>query len=79
MKYKDHYSREYNFLVRARFSSDDLAKRFMWDIEDFIECEQEDNAENWLYLFVKTKSNLFELFKMLTNSNDVEYFELVQK
>ena len=78
-KYKDHYSREYNFLVRARFSSADLAKRFMWDIEDFIESEQEDHAEDWLNLFVKTKSDLFELFKMLTNSNNVEYFELMEK
>ena len=78
-KYKDHYSREYNYLVRARFSSSNLAKRFMWDIEDFIESEQEDNAEDWLRFFVKSKSDLFTLFKMLTNSQNVEYFELEQK
>lgn len=77
-KYKDHYSREYNFLVRARFSSVALAERYMWDL-DFVESEQEDHAENWLRFFVKTKSDLFNLFKFLTNSDNVEYFELDQK
>lgn len=77
-KYKDHYSREYNYLVRARFSSSNLAERYMWDL-DFVESEQEDNAEDWLRFFVKSKSDLFTLFKILTNSQNVEYFELEQK
>lgn len=78
-KYKDHYSREYNFLVRARFNSVDTAYQFSWENEDLVESEQERHAESWLNLFVKTKSDLINLFKILTNSDNVEYFELLQK
>lgn len=78
-KYKDHYSREYNFLVRARFNSVDNAYKFTWENEDLVESEQERHAESWLNLFVKTKSDLYKLFKVLTENETVEYFELEQK
>ena len=78
-KYEDHYSRKYNFMVRARFNSVDNAKQFMWDNEDFVESEQEDHAEDWLNFFVKNKMDLFKLFKLLTENETVEYFELTQK
>lgn len=78
-KYEDHYSRKFNFMVRARFSSVDTAYQFSWENEDLVESEQERHAENWLYLYVKTKSNLYKLFKLLTENETVEYFELVQK
>jgi hypothetical protein len=78
-KYKDHYNREYNFLVRARFSSVDTAYQFSWENEDLAESEQERHAEDWLILFVKTKSDLYKLFKRLTENETVEFFELFQK
>ena len=78
-KYEDHYSRKFNFMVRARFNSVDNAYQFSWENEDLVESEQEHHAENWLYLYVKTKSDLYKLFKLLTENETVEYFELVQK
>lgn len=78
-KYEDHYSRKYNFLVRARFSSVDTAYQFSWENEDLVESEQERHAESWLNLFVKTKSDLYKLFKRLTENETVEFFELFQK
>lgn len=38
-KYKDHYNRYYNFMVRARFNSVDNAKQFMWDNDELVEFE----------------------------------------
>jgi len=78
-KYKDHYNRKYNFMVRARFNSVDNAKQFMWDNDEFVESEQEDHAEDWLIFFVKNKTVLFKLYKLLTENETVEYFELVSK
>lgn len=78
-KYEDHYSREYNFKVRARFNSVDNAKQFMWDNDELVESEQEDHAEDWLNFFVKNKTDLYKLFKLLTENETVEYFELDQK
>lgn len=78
-KYEDHYSRKYNFKVRAKFNSVDNAYQFSWENEDLAESEQERHAEDWLYLYVKTKSDLYKLFKLLTENETVEYFELDQK
>lgn len=78
-KYKDHYSREYNFLVRARFNSVDAAYQFSWENEDLVESEQERRAEDWLIFFVENKTALYKLFKLLTENETVEYFELEQK
>lgn len=78
-KYEDHYSRKYNFLVSARFNSVDDAKQFMWDNDDFVESEQKRNAEDWLDFFVKNKTDLYKLFKLLTENETVAYFELNQK
>lgn len=77
-KYEDHYSRKYNFKVRARFNSVAAANRFSWD-SDFVDSEQEDHAEDWVMFFVKNKSDLYKLFKLLTENETVEYFELDQK
>lgn len=78
-KYKDHYNREYNFMVRARFNSVDEAKQFMWDNDELVESEQERYAEDWLVFFVKNKNVLFKLFKLLAENETVAYFELSHK
>lgn len=78
-KYKDHYNREYNFMVRALFNSVDNAKEFMWDNDNFVDSEQEDNAEDWLVFFVKNKTVLYKLFKLLTENETVKFFELSHK
>ena len=77
-KYKDNYNREYNFLVRARFDSVNTAVDFQYDYEEF-ESEQERHALDWVYFFVKNKSELYKLFKLLTEKESVAYFELDQK
>ena len=78
-KYKDHYNREYNFMVRARLNSVDEAKQFMWDNDELVESEQERYAEDWLVFFVKNKTVLFKLFKLLAENETVAYFELSHK
>lgn len=78
-KYKDHYNREYNFMVRARFIFVEDAKQFMWDNDELVESEQERYAEDWLVFFVKNKTVLFKLFKLLAENETVAYFELSHK
>lgn len=76
-KYKDHYNREYNFLVRARFNSVDNAKQFMWDNEDF-QCEQERHAEDWLYFYVRNKTELLKLLNLLASEQNAESFDVMK-
>lgn len=51
----------------------------MWDNDNLVDSEQEDHAEDWLVFFVKNKTVLFKLYKLLTENETVEYFELDRK
>lgn len=75
MKYSSRRSnREYNFSIRARFSSVRVAEDFQYDKIYMFESEIEEYAEDHLYIYVDNKEDLLKIVSLL--ADEAEWFEL---